>query len=94
MLLENIFRLDESGEGDIAPDGECPFLGQEAWVASDGRFNPCCAPDALRRTLGYFGNVNDTSLYDIWKGGEYRELQANYMKNALCQGCNMRRPAS
>ena len=50
VLLENVFRLDENGEGDIAPDGECPFLGQEAWVASDGRFNPCCAPDALRRT--------------------------------------------
>ena len=43
VLLENIFRLDENYEGDIAADGECPFLGQEAWVASDGRFNPCCA---------------------------------------------------
>ena len=94
VLLENIFRLDESGEGDIAPDGDCPFLGQEAWVASDGRFNPCCAPDALRRTLGYFGNVDSTSLYDIWKSEAYRDLQANYMENALCQGCNMRRPAS
>ena len=62
-------------------------------MASDGRFNPCCAPDALRRTLGYFGNVNSTSLYDIWKSAEYGDLQANYMKNALCQGCNMRRPA-
>ena len=93
VLLENIFRLDENDEGDIAPDGVCPFLGQEAWVASDGRFNPCCAPDALRRTLGYFGNVNDTSLYDIWESTEYRDLEANYMANALCQGCNMRRPA-
>ena len=94
VLLENVFRLEEDDEGDIAPDGVCPFLGQEAWVASDGRFNPCCAPDALRRTLGYFGNVNDDSLYDIWESEEYRELQANYMKNALCQGCNMRRPAT
>ena len=93
VLLENIFRLDENDEGDIAPDGVCPFLGQEAWVASDGRFNPCCAPDALRRTLGYFGNVNDTSLYDIWDSTDYRDLEANYMANALCQGCNMRRPA-
>ncbi len=93
VLLENVFRLDENGEGDIAPDGECPFLGQEAWVASDGRFNPCCAPDALRRTLGYYGNVNSTSLYDIWDSAEYKDLLANYMENALCQGCNMRRPA-
>ena len=94
VLLENIFRLEEDSEGDIAPDGICPFLGQEAWVASDGRFNPCCAPDALRRTLGYFGNVNSTSLYDIWEIAEYKDLQANYMKNALCQGCNMRKPAA
>ena len=93
VALENIFRLDPGSEADIAADGECPFLGQEAWVASDGRFNPCCAPDALRRTLGYFGNVNDLSLYDIWKSGEYRDLQADYMRNPLCQGCNMRRPA-
>ena len=92
VLLENVFRLDERGGGDIAPDGECPFLGREAWVASDGRFNPCCAPDALRRTLGYFGNLNETSLYDIWESAKYKSLEANYMKNRLCQGCNMRRP--
>ena len=92
VLLDNIFRLDEAGAEDIAPNGECPFLGQEAWVASDGRFNPCCAPDALRRTLGYFGNVNDTSLYDIWESAEYGRLRADYMQNTLCQGCNMRRP--
>ena len=49
VLLDNIFRLDESDEGEIAAGAECPFLGQEAWVVSDGRFNPCCAPDALRR---------------------------------------------
>ena len=93
VLLENIFRLDEDDVGDIAPDGVCPFLGQEAWVASDGRFNPCCAPDALRRTLGYFGNVNRASLYAIWESREYKGLQANYLQNTLCQGCNMRRPA-
>ena len=91
VLLENIFPLD-ADDGDIAPGGECPFLGQEAWVASDGRFNPCCAPDALRRTLGDFGNLNDQSLRDIWEGDKYRELRANYMENRLCQGCNMRRP--
>ena len=93
VQLDNIFRLDESDEGEIAAGAECPFLGQEAWVASDGRFNPCCAPDALRRTLGYFGNLNETGLYDIWEGTAYKEIRANYMDNALCRGCNMRRPA-
>ncbi len=92
VLLENIFRLDPDGEGDIAPGAECPFLGREAWVAADGRFNPCCAPDALRRTLGEFGNVNEISLYDIWEGPEYQRLQDSYMERSLCRGCNMRRP--
>ena len=92
VLLENIFKLDASDEGEIAAGAECPFLGREAWVAADGRFNPCCAPDALRRTLGDFGNVNDTGLYDIWDSPDYRDLQASYMQNSLCQGCNMRRP--
>ena len=94
VLLENIFRLDAANEGEIAAGAECPFLGQEAWVASDGRFNPCCAPDALRRTLGDLGNVNHTSLYDIWQSANYRNLQSNYMEKPLCRGCNMRRPES
>lgn len=94
VLLENIFRLDVEGDGDIAPGGECPFLGQEAWVASDGRFNPCCAPDVLRRTLGEFGNLNDTSLHEIWNGSAYNDLRSNYMHIPLCHGCNMRRPVA
>ena len=92
VLLENIFKLDPDGDGDIAVRAQCPFLGQEAWVAADGRFNPCCAPDALRMTLGDFGNVNRTSLYDIWESPEYQRLRANYMEHSLCRGCNMRRP--
>ena len=94
VLLDNIFRLDPDGGKDIASGAECPFLGKEAWVASDGRFNPCCAPDALRRTLGDFGNVNETGLYDIWVGPEYQQLRENYLERSLCRGCNMRRPVT
>ena len=94
VLLENIFRLDSADEGEIAAGAECPFLGQEAWVASDGRFNPCCAPDALRRTVGDFGNVNHTSVHDIWQSAAYHDLRSRYMERPLCQGCNMRRPES
>ncbi len=92
VLLENIFPLDADDGGDIAPGGECPFLGREAWVAADGRFNPCCAPDALRRSLGDFGNLEASSLRDIWESSQYQELRATYMTKPLCQGCNMRRP--
>jgi MoaA/NifB/PqqE/SkfB family radical SAM enzyme len=92
VLLENIHRLDPDRREDIAPGGECPFLGEEAWVSAEGRFNPCCAPDAQRRTLGEFGHLTDKSLMDIWSGSEYRELRERYREHSLCKGCNMRRP--
>ncbi len=91
VLLENIWPLDPDSD-DIAPNAACPFLGQEAWVAHDGRFNPCCAPDVLRRSLGEFGYLTDRSLVDIWTSPEYRRLREAYLERPLCQGCNMRRP--
>ena len=95
VLLENISLLDEDGAAhDLAPGGPCPFLGREAWVSAEGRFDPCCAPDAERRTLGEFGNLHDRSLMDIWRGDAYRTLAATYRNRTLCLGCNMRRPAA
>ncbi len=93
ILLENIFPLDEDAVDDLAPGGRCPFLGQEAWVSAMGRFDPCCAPDAQRRTLGEFGNLHEQGLMDIWNGDAYRELMATYRNRQLCLGCNMRKPA-
>ena len=95
MLLENIVLLDEDGAAhDLAPGGPCPFLGREAWVSAGGRFDPCCAPDAERRTLGEFGNLHDRSLIDIWRSDAYRTLTATYRNRTLCLGCNMRKPAA
>lgn len=93
VLLENIFALDETATQDLAPGGPCPFLGQEAWVSAQGRFDPCCAPDAQRRTLGDFGSLHTRSLTEIWQGDDYRRLVATYRNRALCLACNMRRPA-
>jgi glycosyltransferase involved in cell wall biosynthesis/MoaA/NifB/PqqE/SkfB family radical SAM enzyme len=93
VLLENIHKLDPAHRDDIAPGGPCPFLGEEAWVSAEGRFNPCCAPDAQRRLLGEFGNLNEKSLMGIWSGPEYRALRDTYRDHDLCKGCNMRRPA-
>lgn len=93
ILLENIFPLDEDAVDDLAPGGRCPFLGQEAWVSAMGRFDPCCAPDAQRRTLGEFGNLHEQGLMEIWNGDAYRELMATYRNRQLCLGCNMRKPA-
>lgn len=93
ILLENIFPLDANASTELSADGACPFLGQEAWVSAEGRFNPCCAPDAQRKTLGEFGDLNQHSLLQIWRGEEYRSLVSNYRNRALCISCNMRRPA-
>ena len=92
LLLENFFLLDESAGEDLAPGGPCPFLGREAWVSAEGRFDPCCAPDALRRTLGEFGSLHDSGLTQIWHGDAYRGLLKTYRNRALCLGCTMRRP--
>ena len=91
VLLENIFPLEQGAQVEIMPGAVCPFLGKEAWVSAEGRFNPCCAPDALRRTLGDFGNLNERSLYEIWQSPSYHALQETYLSHSLCQGCNMRR---
>jgi len=93
VLLENIFLLDPSATEDLAPGGPCPFLGQEAWVSAVGRFDPCCAPDAQRRSLGDFGDLSDQGLMEIWNGDAYRELVGTYRNRPLCLGCNMRKPA-
>lgn len=93
ILLDNIFLLDETAPEDLAPGGPCPFLGQEAWVSAVGRFDPCCAPDAQRRTLGDFGNLEEQGLMEIWNGDEYRQLVSTYRNRSLCLGCNMRKPA-
>ena len=93
LLLENLFLLDTSTTEDIAPGGRCPFLGQEAWVSAEGRFNPCCAPDAERRTLGELGDLTSQGILEIWNGDTYRELTSTYRNRRLCLGCNMRKPA-
>lgn len=93
IMLENIFSLDEGALEDLAPRGKCPFLGEEAWVNTAGRFDPCCAPDAQRRTLGDFGRVQERGLMPIWNGERYRTLAKTYRNRALCLGCNMRKPA-
>jgi glycosyltransferase involved in cell wall biosynthesis/MoaA/NifB/PqqE/SkfB family radical SAM enzyme len=92
LLLENIFPIDEHAIGDIAPGGQCPFLGREAWISAVGRFDPCCAPDAQRRTLGEMGNLHDQSVIKIWNSDAYRKLTSTYSNRALCIACNMRKP--
>jgi len=91
IALENIFELNENATDEIHPQAQCPFLGKEAWVNHEGRFDPCCAPDKERKKLGHFGGVQGNGLLKIWNGDQYKELVKNYHDNDLCKGCNMRK---
>jgi glycosyltransferase involved in cell wall biosynthesis len=68
----------------------CPFLGKEAWIAPDGTFNVCCAPDKERKTLGYYGNVLETQFSTLWHSKKYKELVNNWGAFSVCKKCNMR----
>ncbi len=93
VKLDNIYLLNPATSSvELMKDSVCPFLGREAWVAWDGRFNPCCAPDEQRKELGFFGNLNEASFSEIWEGDNYKDLVENYLDHPLCKGCNMRRP--
>lgn len=103
IKLENFFDLEPGSslesqqEGDtsfaqIHPNAVCPFLGKEAWVNHEGRFDPCCAPDEERKGLGSFGNLRDSSMLDLWESEKYKDLVEKYLSHDLCKGCNMRRP--
>ena len=94
VLLDNIFELDADAIKDLAPGGPCPFLGQEAWVSAEGRFNPCCAPDAQRRSLGEFGDLHEVGIREVWSGPAYQRLMASYSSRNLCLSCNMRKPVT
>ena len=91
VLLEQITRL-EAGENEAVPEQySCPFLGKELWVSPTGVISPCCAPDHLRQSLGYFGNANNQTLAQTIESAIYQDLAQNYRDIALCKTCNMRK---
>ena len=94
ILLENIGLLDEDAVIDIDPEAVCPFLGKEAWVNTEGKFSPCCAPDELRKSLGDFGNLYHKTMEEIWTSQAYQNLQKTYQSHPLCIGCNMKKSAA
>ncbi|MDP8229035.1 MAG: glycosyltransferase, partial [Candidatus Electryoneaceae bacterium] len=90
VMIENFYLLNDNATSELSPTATCPFLGMEAWINAEGRFDPCCAPDELRQTLGQFGNVRETSIREIWSGEDYQKLRATYLNYDLCRSCNMR----
>jgi MoaA/NifB/PqqE/SkfB family radical SAM enzyme len=90
--LANVYIIPVDGEGStgICTNMICPFLGKEAWISWDGRFDVCCAPDVKRRMLGQYGNVRDSDIMDIWQGEPYDQLVKNWGSHEVCRECNMK----
>ena len=62
----------------------CPFPFYQMFIHSDGTVVPCCADWQKRLPLG---NVNDSTLSQIWNGTEYNTLQREMLKNGRqCRG--------
>lgn len=91
LRLDNFHDL-QATDRMVPQEWDCPFLGREAWVNWQGRFDPCCAPDQQRLQLGSFGNVNQ-GLMAIWDSPAYKALKTDYKNRSLCKTCTMRRPA-
>lgn len=93
IKLDNIYPIPSSDNIKTIPDNYvCPFLGREAWIAWDGTFNVCCAPDNLRRNLGYFGTVKEMGFMELWNSENYKQLIEHWGTYDVCKMCNMRRP--
>ncbi len=92
VILENIIPLQLSENKEIPESYECPFLEKELWISATGNISPCCAPDEMRQTLGFFGNIENSSIEDVLQSDNYQNLVKNYKKIDLCKTCNMRKP--
>jgi glycosyltransferase involved in cell wall biosynthesis/MoaA/NifB/PqqE/SkfB family radical SAM enzyme len=92
VLLENIIPLTDTENIEVPFEYECPFLSKELWISATGKISPCCAPDNLRKALGDFGNIENTSIEEVLQSDVYKELASNYKSKTLCKSCNMRKP--
>jgi MoaA/NifB/PqqE/SkfB family radical SAM enzyme len=91
IKIENIYPISLNPDDLLIEKSVCPFLGRESWVSITGEYNPCCAPNELRKELGYFGNFDSHFLEEIWNSADYNNLCKNYNDYSLCKSCNMRR---
>ena len=93
IKLDNIYAIPYNHNNEVIPkEYICPFLGREAWIAWDGTFNVCCAPDNLRKTLGNYGNAKQDNFINLWNSKRYKDLIENWGDYEVCKVCNMRKP--
>jgi radical SAM protein with 4Fe4S-binding SPASM domain len=95
--------LDERllNRGGTAPNGRiladplqlpCVLPFDEVVVTADGRVTICCQDHYFEAAVG---NLNDTSLQDIWYGEGFQKLRADLLRNdrtgnKFCKVCDFR----
>ncbi len=92
IQLANIYPLPLYDEvtSETSTGMVCPFIGKEAWISVDGRFDVCCAPDDKRRMLGEYGNIKNMDIMSIWQSESYRQLVEKWGSHCVCRECNMK----
>lgn len=70
----------------------CPPLYQSAWIEFDGQVVPCSHPDARLHMV--MGNVQDSTLNEIWQGEKYEELRkmhesGEWSRHPICGRCEV-----
>jgi len=93
ISLVNFKKIEfESDNIESIPQNyNCPFLKEELWIDYNGDFNICCAPSDKRKTLGYWGNIRDKRIIDVFNSKEYILLVQNYKEREICKICSLRR---
>lgn len=74
---------------DYNPDFVCAQPFQRMFIMWDGVCTPCC-PDVARKYVT--GNVNNSSVKEIWDGLEYQRMRSaqtsgNYFNIDICKEC-------
>jgi MoaA/NifB/PqqE/SkfB family radical SAM enzyme len=74
-------------QNEITHNEVCPYIFYQMTVHSDGAVSSCFMD---WEKLNMIGNVNETSLVDIWKGSTLHNLRINHLvgkKKGICVGC-------
>ena len=85
---QNIAALNPAKEKSCIKK-RCSNLRTSAVVLWDGRVAACCY-DYEGKVI--FGNLNQTTVYDIWNSPEIRNFRKKHRNSSFCKGCqeNMR----